>query len=224
MGGKNQKKHPCCDDNKDYTFTVYTEKMASVLQFLFWLWNFMLLLLYRIDGTGEQIQSGEQELAFFCSHAEGHGLHTAHTAPRLSIHQIQKYPNAVCAVFVRVILCANMIKCWLQQRRPVETCRSWLKDGDVRMLRKASGGGEKEEVIWLTTGKWGNAEGRRLCENCCGGFLSHRAAGAESGWSTGECWPRWSSNFLSVVCVGFAPAERHPETQLLALSEARAVR
>lgn len=68
------------------------------------------------------------------------------------------------------------------------------------MLRKASGGGEKEERIWQTTGKWGNAEGRRLCGNCCGGFLSHRAAGAESGWSTGECWPRWSSNFLSVVC------------------------
>lgn len=48
------------------------------------------------------------------------------------------------------------------------------------------------------------------------GFTSHRAARPESGWSAGECWPRWSSNFLSEVYVGFAPTERHPETQLLA--------
>lgn len=48
------------------------------------------------------------------------------------------------------------------------------------------------------------------------GFTSHRAARPESGWSAGECWPRWSSNFLSGVYVGFAPTERHPETQLLA--------
>lgn len=200
---------------------LYIQKiMENVPQFLFWLWKNLLLLQDWRDR--KTIRHGKQELAFFCSHAERHGLHTAHTAPRLSIHQIQKYPNAVCAVFVRVILRANMISADSNKGRPVETCRSCLKGGDVRMLRKASGGGEKEELIWQTTGKWGNAEGRRLCGNCCGGFLSHRAAGAESGWSTGECWPRWSSNFLSVVCVGFAPAERHPETQLLALSEARA--
>lgn len=81
--------------------------MANVLQFLFWLWNFMLLLQDWRDR--QTIRQGKQELAFFCSHAERHGLHTAHTAPRLSIHQIQKYQIAVCAVFVRVILCANVI-------------------------------------------------------------------------------------------------------------------
>lgn len=163
-----------------------------------------------------------QELAFFCSHAERHGLHTAHTAPRLSIYQIQKYPCAVCAVLFLSVYMYQHYKCWLLQRRPVETCRSRLKDWEMRMLRKASRGGEKDEKIWQTTGKWEKAEQRSSCANCCGGFLSHRAAGAESGWSTGECWTRWSCNFLSVVCVGFAPAERHPETQLLTLSEAQA--
>ena len=67
------------------------------------------------------------------------------------------------------------------------------------------------------------SEGTEACvRSGVGGFVSHRAAGAESGRSTGECWPRWSCNFLSAVCVGFAPAERHPETQLLALSRAQA--
>lgn len=139
----------------------------------------------RVNGIGDRMcvqHEAEKLLAFFCSHIERHGLHTAHTAPRLSIYQIQIYPNAVCAVFVSVCV----LECWLQQKRPVETFRSWLKSGELRMLKKKK---KKEKILW-TTGKWEKAEERTLCVNCWGGFLSHRAGGAASGWSTGECWPR----------------------------------
>lgn len=89
----------------------------------------------RVNGIGDRMcvqHEAENSLAFFCSHIERHGLHTAHTAPRLSIYQIQIYPNAVCAVFVSVCV----LECWLQQKRPVETFRSWLKSGELRMLKK----------------------------------------------------------------------------------------
>lgn len=92
----------------------------------------------RVNGIGDRMcvqHEAENSLAFFCSHIERHGLHTAHTAPRLSIYQIQIYPNAVCAVFVSVCV----LECWLQQKRPVETFRSWLKSGELRMLKKKKG-------------------------------------------------------------------------------------
>lgn len=39
-------------------------------------------------------------------------------------------------------------------------------------------------------------------------LLSHRAAGAESGWSAGECWLQVKLSFPVRLCVGFPPAER----------------
>lgn len=90
----------------------------------------------------------------------------------------------------------------------------------------------KKRVHWVRRGI--NSErNRKIMESwwggsCVGaveqGSTPHRAARPESGRSAGECWPRWSSNFLSGVYVGFAPTERHPEAQLLALCTAQSSR
>lgn len=148
-----------------------------------------------------------------------HGLHTTHTAPRLSIYQIQKYMSAVCAVFVRVCVCTNSISAESSKGDLQKLVKGWENEDAKKSIKKEEREGENMANNWKVRESRGE---RSLCENCCGGFLSHRATGAESGRSTGECWPRWSCNFLSVACVGFAPAERHPETQLLTLCEAQA--
>lgn len=110
--------------------------------------------------------------------------------------------SCVCGVCESVYLYQHY-KCWLQQRRPVETCRSWLKCGEMRRLRKASRGLEKKEKMVMVN-HWKVRENRGeelVWELLWRVFLSHWAATAESGRITGENWPRWSCNFLSVVCV-----------------------
>lgn len=65
----------------------------------------------------------------------------------------------------------------------------------------------------------GEREKRRREESC---FSPTGLQSLESGWCTGECWPGGSCNFLSIVGLGFAPAERDPEAQLLTLSQEQA--
>lgn len=192
-------------------------------------WNSMLFLFRWLNNGQEDkllnvylTSKGRQNTGvgiLVLSHWEAWIPHSAHSFKVIYISSPEIPECCVCTVCESVCLYQHY-KCWLQQRRPVET-ESWLKDRKMRMLRKASRGREKrrknrEQLESEREERWS------LGDKCCGGFHSHRAAGAESGWSTGECWPRWSCNFLSVVRVGFAPAERHPETQLLTLSEAQA--
>lgn len=135
------------------------------IDYLTWLWNLVLFLFCWLDMKGQlniflHPRWGRvQKLAFFCSHRQRLGLHIA---PRLStvysIYQIQKYVNAVSAVFI-VCMCMCVYIYTHQQGRPVESCRGLLKGVKIRMLIKASRGREKrwkgntwkvrgEELVW----------------------------------------------------------------------------
>lgn len=142
----------------------------------------------EFEGSTGCVSNMSHKTHYFAPHWETWTPHSSHNSKVIYV-SIQRHPNAVQFLWVVVntnSVCADSMKGGLGRPLQTKNLGNWkcFKKQDHREERK----GKKN--TWQTTGKWEKSEERTSCVNNFGGFVSHRAAGAESGWSTGECWPR----------------------------------
>lgn len=110
------------------------------------------------------------------------------------------HPEIHNAVFVCLTACV-FVSTSLVPSPTKEAC--WDLQKSVRGRENEDAKKKHQEDEGREEGKHWEREGKeRPASSLCGEILSHRAAGADSGRSADDCWPRWGCNFLSVGVCG----------------------